>query len=360
MTSLGSIDTYSYTFEDTGIQLTIILISLKFHSQIDSMSSDYSTYQRLLTILFAALSAITVDGQVNLYEFTPTFLNPSLTAQQGKNLNLNTIYRNQWFDILGNDSYKFLFISGSKRLELSDKFKLGIGGQFSREVAGSLNFGDTKYGIVSSITYIINQNSDYSQRVSFGLSYVYAKKRIGSGFVLRGPLDSMNGVFNPSSVIDASSVNFGDLSVGLSWEYKQFGGLEIEAGFSMDHLNKANVSFVSNRKNRLLIQKNAHASLHLPIASSLALGTTIIYREIGPHNQLFGAISSRHLINSKDDLWIEPGLIYKTGFGSLSDQSRSYGLTLTSRIKKTRIGLSWEQHNSLSADSIEIGVGFLL
>ena len=154
-------------------------------------------------------------------------------------------YRNQWSSVMS-EPYKTMSIFGDAQVFRNriESGWLGLGGVILRDVAGSGNLTSTQ--AYASIAY--HQMVGYSSLISAGFNVGWVNKRINSAD-LKFP-DQFDGKFftnqlPTSVVIDQPNVSYFDMQAGMNYAYFPNDKIYVNAGFSVQHINRARESFFS-------------------------------------------------------------------------------------------------------------------
>lgn len=162
-------------------------------------------------------------------------------------------YRNQWSSIL-TLPYKTMSVFGDAQL-FRDRLEngwLGLGGVILNDVAGSGNMRSTK--IYGSLAY--HQLLGLSSLLSAGFNVGWANKRIDP-FNLKYP-DQFNGKFFdytlPTNVVlTNNNVSYLDVQAGMNYAYFPQENVYINAGYSIQHVNRPKETFFNDNSNSGII-----------------------------------------------------------------------------------------------------------
>jgi type IX secretion system PorP/SprF family membrane protein len=203
----------------------------------------------VLAILLNASAALTCSAQdlhFSQWFNSPLTTNPANTGFiPDADYRLGANYRNQWSSVMS-EPYKTMSIFGDAQV-FRNRIQtgwLGLGGVILRDVAGSGNLTTTE--VYGSAAY--HQMISYSSLLTLGFNVGWVNKRINSSD-LKFP-DQFDGKFfdnqlPTSVVIDEPNVNFFDMQVGMNYAYFPNTRTYFNAGFSVQHINKARESFFS-------------------------------------------------------------------------------------------------------------------
>lgn len=208
-------------------------------------------------VLCNMLFAISVQAQdLHFSQFfnTPLTTNPANTGFiPDADFRLGANYRNQWSSIMS-QPYKTMSAFGDVQL-LRDKFEngwLGLGGVILSDVAGSGSLRSTK--IYGSLAY--HQMLGLSSLLSAGFNIGWANKTIDVS-KLKFP-DQFDGKFFdntlPTSVVlTNNNVSYMDMQAGMNYAYFPQENVYINAGYSIQHVNRPRESFFSDNTNNGII-----------------------------------------------------------------------------------------------------------
>ncbi|MCW3463350.1 PorP/SprF family type IX secretion system membrane protein [Chitinophaga nivalis] len=193
--------------------------------------------------MFAVTRGQAQDLHFSQYFNTPLLTNPANTGFiPDGNYRIGVNYRNQWASVPV--PYKTMSASADFQL-LRDRLEygwLGVGAVILRDVAGSGNLTSTK--VYGSVAY--HQLLGQSSLLSLGFNVGTAGKRVDITKLTFG--DQWNGKFFDAGVPSAepivqSKVNYFDLQAGMNYAYFPTENIYINAGVSVQHINKPRETF---------------------------------------------------------------------------------------------------------------------
>ena len=119
---------------------------------------------------------------------------------------------------------------------------MGLGGAILKDDAGASTLTSTE--VYGSVAY--HQMVGYSSLITLGFNAGYINKRINTAN-LKFP-DQFDGKFFDNSlptsvVIDQPNVNFFDMQIGMNYAYFPTNNLYLNAGFSIQHINRGRIVF---------------------------------------------------------------------------------------------------------------------
>jgi type IX secretion system PorP/SprF family membrane protein len=251
--------------------------------------------------------------------FSQFFNNPLITnpANTGfipdADYRIGASYRNQYSSIMA-VPYKTISIYGDAQV-FRDKLEngwLGLGGVILRDVAGSGSLTSTK--VYGSIAY--HQMLGNSSLLTAGFNVGWANKRIDQT-KLKFP-DQFDGKFfdsnRPTSVaLSNNNVSYLDIQAGLNYAYFPTDNIYVNAGYSIQHVNRPLESFLDasadttridmrhigflnaivKLNDNIIINPNAYFTTQAK-ASELVLGLNAAYNLSGDgEKQLIGGLYYR-------------------------------------------------------------------
>ncbi len=195
----------------------------------------------ILLLSFFQLNA--QDIHFTQFHASPLFLNPAL-AGANSDSRLSFIYRNQWWNIPGTynsflASYDQYFID----------YRSAIGVVVASDNAGSMNFGNRFIGLDYAYDYKFSRE----WTISSGLKAVYGYRSLSFDKLIFGD-QLLRGASSTLQPVLPERSSYFDLSFGTV-----FYSLYHFAGFSIDHINQPNISFL-HQEAKLPIKLSIHAA----------------------------------------------------------------------------------------------------
>jgi type IX secretion system PorP/SprF family membrane protein len=198
-------------------------------------------------MLLALLQGHAQDLHFSQWFNSPLTTNPANTGFiPDADFRLGANYRDQWSPVMA-VPYRTMSIWGDAQVFRNriENGWMGIGGVILRDDAGSGTLTSTQaYG---SIAY--HQMVGYSSLITAGFNAGFINKRINTS-QLKFP-DQFDGHFfdaqlPTSVVIDQPNVTYFDMQIGLNYAYFPTNKMYLNAGFSVQHINRARESFFSS------------------------------------------------------------------------------------------------------------------
>jgi len=197
-------------------------------------------------MLLALLQGHAQDLHFSQWFNSPLTTNPANTGFiPDADFRLGANYRDQWSPVMA-VPYRTMSIWGDAQVFRNriENGWMGIGGVILRDDAGSGTLTSTEaYG---SVAY--HQMLGYSSLLTAGFNAGFINKRINTS-QLKFP-DQFDGHFfdaqlPTSVVIDQPNVTYFDMQIGLNYAYFPTNKMYLNAGFSIQHINRARESFFS-------------------------------------------------------------------------------------------------------------------
>lgn len=177
----------------------------------------------------------------------PLLRNPALAGIFTGDIRFAASYRNQWQSVT--IPYRTFGLSGEVKvpLNLADDDNLTLGLQLIRDVAGTSQFSTLQ--ALPAVNYSLPLSSERNSYLSIAFMGGLMQQRFDPTKLVMGDqfIAGSNGAFSisPSSrqVFDNTSVNYFDLSAGLSYNGVLGDGIDYFAGAALFHLAKPKVGF---------------------------------------------------------------------------------------------------------------------
>lgn len=260
-----------------------------------------------------------LKGQV--YHFSQFYNNPLLTnpANTGfipdADYRLGASYRNQYSSILAMP-YKTISIYGDAQV-FRDKLEngwLGLGGIILRDVAGSGSLTSTK--AYASIAY--HQMLGNSSLLTAGFNLGWANKRIDQS-KLTFP-DQFDGKFFdirvPTSVVLANNnVSYFDMQAGLNYAYFPTENVYVNAGYSIQHVNRPVESFIeaSSDTTRIAMRHNAFLNAILKLNDNIIINPNAYFTTQAKASEFVLGFNAAYNLSGDGEKQLIGGLYYRLG-----------------------------------------------
>jgi len=251
------------------------------------------TKLKIVLPVLSLLMVISVKAQQ--FHFSQFFNSPLSTnpANTGfipdADYRIGAHYRNQWSNIM-TEPYKTISVFGDAQFfrDRLDNGWLGLGALLLNDQAGSGSLTGTK--IYGSVAY--HQMLGLSSLVSAGFNIGWANKRINQS-KLKYP-DQFDGKFFdanlPTAVVLAdNNVSYLDIHAGMNYAYFPDENVYINAGYSIQHVNRPRETFFKDNTDNCLIPMRHTAFIN----AILKLNDRVI---INPNAYFSTQVRSRELV----------------------------------------------------------------
>jgi len=223
-------------------------------------------------------------------------------------------YRNQWSSVM-TVPYKTSSIFGDAQL-LRDKFEngwLGIGGVLLSDIAGSGSLRSTK--IYGSLAY--HQQLGASSLLSAGFNVGWANKRIDVS-KLKFP-DQFDGKFfdNPFTSVSLTntSSSYLDVQAGMNYAYFPQENVYINAGYSIQHVNRPKETFFNDNTNagRIPMRHIGFLNAILKVNDRVIINPNAYFTTQARATELVFGLNGNYNLSEFGEKQLVAGLYYRLG-----------------------------------------------
>ena len=255
-------------------------------------------------------------------------------------------YRNQWSSVMS-VPYKTISVFGDAQV-LRDRLEngwLGLGALLLNDQAGSGGLTSTK--IYGSLAY--HQMLGLSSLLSAGFNVGWANKRINPGkltfpdqfdgkfFDIQQPSEAKNGLVN-------TSVSYLDIHAGMNYAYFPDENVYINAGYSIQHVNRPKETFFNDNTNsgRIPMRQTAFINAILKLNDRVIVNPNAYFSTQAKAKELVFGINANYNLSQFGEQQLLAGVYYRfgdaivpmVGFETNKIQiSFSYDVTLSSLNK---------------------------
>lgn len=280
----------------------------------------------LILIIPGSLNA--QDVRFSLYQYNPLHINPANTGNFNGNWRLAANFRNHWIN--NSEPYRTGSASFDTKASIFHQ-SFGMGVYFLNDESG-----------IGGLTY----NKIYGS-IAYGFKFLdnYFDIGIQPGFVFASVNSWYNWDYNTGEFnADNGEINFGetasyfDLNGGLRWK-RSIGKTDLEAGLSLFHINKPNISFFGGEdKENILSVVDVSAriglseKLYLQPAAMIAFQSGITYSSLGTSigYDLFGKSTVKNIFAG---LYVRNGLV---------DELNTMSVAAGASVKRVDIALCYD------------------
>jgi type IX secretion system PorP/SprF family membrane protein len=254
------------------------------------------------------------DLHFSQYFNSPLTTNPANTGFiPDADYRIGANYRNQWSSIM-TVPYKTISVFGDAQL-FRDRLEtgwLGVGGVILSDVAGSGSLRSNK--VYGSIAY--HQMLGYSSLLSAGFNVGYAEKRIDAS-KLKFP-DQFDGEFFdgnlPTSGLPTNSrTSYFDLQAGINYAYFPQENVYINAGYSIQHVNRPRETFYADKTEAGIIPMRhiAFANAILKVHEKVILSPNAYFSIQSKATEIMGGVLANYNLSEAGETQLIAGAYYR-------------------------------------------------
>ncbi|MFY7996616.1 MAG: PorP/SprF family type IX secretion system membrane protein [Sediminibacterium sp.] len=255
------------------------------------------------------------DLHFSQYYNAPLFVNPANTGfNPDFDYRLGVNYRSQFANI--GSPYKTMSAWGDVKL-LGDKLEngwLGMGGMLLRDQAGSGSLTSTT-GLFS-LAY--HQMLGYSSLLSGGFTVGYTQKRIDLSKLTFD--NQWNGIFFDSNIpsnepFATNQVGFVDLQVGLNYAYFASEYFYLNAGASIQRLNRPRETFFESSisNNEVSSRYNFFLNANFKVRDVWIVNPNIFVSQVANVRQIIAGVNANRDLGDNGARQLIMGVYYRTG-----------------------------------------------
>ncbi|MHA4808162.1 PorP/SprF family type IX secretion system membrane protein [Flavitalea flava] len=268
--------------------------------------------------MWVALNGNAQDLHFSQWFNSPLSTNPANTGFiPDADYRIGANYRDQWSSVMA-APYRTMSVWGDAQVFRNriENGWMGLGGMIMRDDAGSSALTSTQ--VYGSVAY--HQMVGYASLISAGFNVGLVNKRVNTTN-LKFP-DQFDGkifdVHLPTSVvIDRPNVNYFDMQVGMNYAYFPTNKLYVNAGFSVQHINRARESF--------FITDPAGFDSRIPqrfigfVNASIKASDQVILNPMGYYTSMAGSseavlgLNAQYNLQDNGDQQVIGGLYYRAG-----------------------------------------------
>ena len=292
----------------------------KRYTILKSTDAFDSRARKKSLLLFASCFALVAAAAAQDLHFSQFFNSPLTTnpANTGflpdADYRVGANYRNQWSSVM-TVPYKTTSIFGDAQV-FRDKLEngwLGIGGVLLSDVAGSGSLRSTK--VYGSIAY--HQQLGSSSLVSAGFNIGWANKRIDQS-KLTFP-DQFDGKFfeNPITavVLTNTNVSYIDVQAGMNYAYFPQENVYINAGYSIQHVNRPKETFFNDKTNtgRIAMRHIGFLNAILKVNERVIINPNAYFTTQAKSSELVFGLNGNYNLSENGEKQLVAGLYYRVG-----------------------------------------------
>ncbi len=289
--------------------------------QVDivSLAGIYQKAALICLLLGTSFFVAAQDLHFSQFFNSPLTTNPANTGFiPDADYRIGANYRSQWVNVLS-APYKTMSIWGDAQVlrDRIDNGWLGVGGVILRDVAGSGNLTSTK--IYGSLAY--HQQIGLGSLVTAGFNMGWANKRVDpSQLKLPDQFNLATGFFEAgvptSAVYNTTAINYLDLQAGLNYAFFPSNKIYMNAGFSVQHLNRPRESFFDDEPgfdNRLAPRYIGFLNGSFKVNDQVIINPMAYYTNQADAHELVGGLNADYNLSGDGDIQLIGGIYYRAG-----------------------------------------------
>ena len=268
----------------------------------------------LFVFVCCAFNASAQDLHFSQYFHSPLTTNPANTGFiPDADYRIGAHYRNEWSNVMS-VPYQTVSAFGDAQL-FRDRLEtgwLGVGAVLLSDVAGSGSLRSNK--IYASVAY--HQMLGYSSLLSAGFNLGYAEKRIDAS-KLKFP-DQFDGEFFDGTLPTAglpvnNSSRYFDLQAGINYAYFPQENVYINAGYSIQHVNKPRETFYGDKTDAGIIPMRhiAFANAILKVHEKVILSPNAYFSIQSKATEIMGGMLANYNLSEAGEMQLIGGLYYR-------------------------------------------------
>lgn len=269
-------------------------------------------------IILAALRGHAQDLHFSQWFNSPLTTNPANTGFiPDADYRIGANYRNQYSPVM-TVPYKTMSIWGDAQVFRNriENGWMGLGGVILRDEAGSGTLTSTQ--LYGSAAY--HQMVGYSSLITLGFNVGFVNKRINTT-TLKFP-DQFDGKFFNSQlptsvVIDQPSTTYFDMQIGMNYAYFPTNKMYLNAGFSVQHINRARESFFSTDPtgfdSRIPRRYIGFVNASIKASDQVIINPMGYYTSMANSSEAVLGINAQYNLKDDGDQQIIGGIYYRAG-----------------------------------------------
>ncbi len=269
-------------------------------------------FRKTLTGLFVlmCLSAAGQDIHFSQYFASPLTLNPAMVGGFNGKFRLAANYRNQWFTVMGSNSY--VTYSGSfdmpiikKKLRNNDQLGVGVMVFNDKAGDGALN----TLNVMGGAAYHKTLDEQRRYVISLGVLAGFTQKRIDFNKLTFAAQFDQNLGFDPLTYngerIESNSTTYFDFTVGLMFRGRFSKKVRGYVGGSMFHLHKPKEYFLvqDGKENRIDPRFLVHGGVDINVTKYFSITPGIHYVIQSTASEITVGLALGYMFNENNSLY---------------------------------------------------------
>ena len=288
-------------------------------------------YLIYIYIIISPLALCCQDVHFSQFYISKSFLNPALLGKQPEKIQLKLHTRSQWSSV--SVPFKTNYIS----VDIKDViFENNFGLNILQDVSGDSYFKTFGVGFTLSRQLL----SSDKHKLSVGSTFSFLQKSF----------DPTSLVFLDQEYFTNTELRYFDLFLGLDYDIQLSDNSNISVGFSLDHVNKADFSFVNQTKSGLEPKQIYYLLFSYQESNNLEIIPSLSFSKMSKVSELIFGLQSNYKAS-----WLEnKTCIVSSGFFIRNNDAAIFLFGL--EINQAAINFSYDVNtSSLAAASNNFG-----
>jgi type IX secretion system PorP/SprF family membrane protein len=271
----------------------------------------------IIAVLIIILPQIAAaqDPRFSQFYNSPWSLNPALTGVYNGGHRVVVNYRDQWNSFLAPVPFRTYAASYDMRKNVNRDDYIAFGLGLMHDEAGTSVFNQNRGNLgMSFIKQLSGGRNTADHYLTAGAQFGAGQNSIDANRLwFSNQFD--NGTETPNTAISSGEPNieantniYLDFNAGLSWYVLFDNEGFIYAGGAMNHINRPNISFLNNSKERLYARWVGHAGGLVPMTDNFGLMPALQLMKQGSAFETDLAMNVRYTNHDRNELGLRAGL----------------------------------------------------
>lgn len=258
----------------------------------------------LLPFLLITLFSRAQDIHFTQYNLAPVALNPAYTGAFYGTFRVGAIYRTQWFNVDGFNSFKTpdIYIDAPIIKGFRDNHWVGVGANLYQDEAGALEL--TFGSFLGSAAYHLGLNKDMSSVITLGVQGGMVSRSLANSMAKRLQVDETL----PS---DMDNSSYFDLNAGVLFRTPLGRMALLEAGVAAFHLTSPDYALQQGRQNQLPMRLDVHARVKTYLNEAFSITPSVLYKNQNKTDELSLQVLAGAEIDRERKIDVNAGLGYR-------------------------------------------------
>ena len=313
----------------------------------------------MLLVVLINSKGFAQDPTFSQWEQIPIYFNPALTGDFEGTLRLRAKYRDQWRSILGDDAFVSGVASAEYKFAKGDQRKISVGFHTLHDRAGEAVFTTNSYNLSAAVIQNLGDPAAAHHNLSVGFSIGLASKKLDLDGLIFNPFP---GEINEPEENLNEKTSYGDLSLGINWNYRSNNHFSSQFGLALSHVNTPNVSFTGDNNSNLSSRFNLHGNIEIPIIHQLSIVPSFLYINQGSSDQLLFGFNSKWYLNQTKPDFVQLGFFLKNTLNFNGRAINVYVISATVEVKSIVIGFAYDRFTKIinGSNAYEFSLGYTI